>query len=158
MLETIDEIQWSDIAQPEWNSSYAVPAALRGIIAVESEIEAQKAYHRMLYAVGNNHAGTYYPVALYAIPFLAEMLGHDKTLVRQTGLNVLIDLLGSFAPDEHFKTIQASSGLEVSLEVALRESVATFRPQIAALGSSATEGSQERKLVIELISQLDGHG
>jgi hypothetical protein len=154
MLETIGGVNWSEIPQPRWNLPDEVPSALRRMVCVESKMEAQSAYHRVLFALGNDHGGTYFPVALHAVPFLMEMLKHDKEFVREAALDVLVDLLGSFRPESGFETIRNSSGVEASLDTALRDAVARFRPEIELCASSAMEASREHDLLAELISLI----
>jgi hypothetical protein len=155
MLETISVVKWSELPQPKFNSPDEIPAALRGMIRVKSETEAQSAYHRVLSALGNDHAGTYYPVAIHAVPFLVEMLGHDTDFVREAALDVLVDLLGSFEPDAGFRTIYNSTGMEVSLNTVLHNAVAGFRPQIELLTSEVTKASREHKLLVDLMSLIE---
>ena len=130
MLETISGLNWAEFPQPKWNSPGEVPEALLQMIQVENKTEAQSAYHRVLFSLGNDHAGTYYPAAIHAVPFLIEMLAHDKDFVREAALDVLIDLLGSFEPEAAFRSFSNSSGIEVPLNAALRDAVSGYRPMI----------------------------
>lgn len=59
MLDGLDTISWDDLPQPEWNGPSEVPKALRAIATIANQRDAQDAYNRFLYALGNNHAGTY---------------------------------------------------------------------------------------------------
>ncbi len=154
MLETINRVKWSELPQPKSNSPDEIPAALRAMIHVQNRMEAPNAYHRVLFALGNDHAGTYYPVALDAVPFLIEMLGHDKDFVREAALNVLVDLLGSFEAEAGFGTIRDASGVEVPLNSALRDTVAGFWPQIELRVSVAATASRERDLLLDLMALL----
>jgi len=78
MLEDLAEVPWGSLAQPDWNAANdEVPFALRALAAAASEHEARETYHQVLFALGNNHAGTYYPVALAAVPFLGQILETD---------------------------------------------------------------------------------
>ncbi len=73
MLNGLKHVRWEEFSQPSWNDAEAVPSALRAL-ADTTEIDDFTSYNRLLYAMGNNHAGTYFPVALPTIPFLAQVL------------------------------------------------------------------------------------
>ncbi|MGA3132951.1 MAG: hypothetical protein ABSD59_19275 [Terracidiphilus sp.] len=155
MLETISGVEWSELPQPKSNSPDEVPTALRQMIHVQNRTDAQSAYHRVLFALGNDHAGTYYPVALHAVPFLIEMLGHDKDFVREAALDVLVDLLGAFEAEAGFRAIHDASGIEVPLNTALHDAVAGFRPQIELRASAASKASREYDLLRDLMALIE---
>ena len=56
-----------------------------------TESEASTAATTLLSAVGNNHAGTYYPIVLEVVLFLREILESGSDWARTAVLNVLID-------------------------------------------------------------------
>jgi len=56
--------------QPEWNSPTSIEVALSAMDEAATEAESWAAYNDLLFAVGNNHAGTFYPVAVVVIPEL----------------------------------------------------------------------------------------
>src|SRR5215510_9048951 len=105
MLKELVRVPWPSLAQPDWNAGDEMPAAIHELASCASEPESFKAYNRLLYAIGNNHAGTYYPVVLAALPFLAEILHGDEQWARMTTLDILIDLIASFAPEPGFETV-----------------------------------------------------
>ncbi|MCL2778712.1 MAG: hypothetical protein FWD73_11975 [Polyangiaceae bacterium] len=76
-----DLVDWVRYAQPAWNSPGEVPSALRAL-ANPNDLDRLRAYHRLLYALGNDHAGTYFPVVLPAIAALGEIL-RDGVLVAR---------------------------------------------------------------------------
>ncbi len=89
MLEKLDLIDWAALPQPDWNAPSSVPDAIRELA---KGINAPTQSSRLLYAVGNDHAGTYYPVVLWVIPFLGELLADSPSSIRETVLDILIDL------------------------------------------------------------------
>jgi hypothetical protein len=104
MLEGLNEVPWSSLAQPTWNRPGSAEGALRRLAFAASEKEAMDAYHDFLYAVGNDHAGTYYPIVLATLPFLGEILQSGRSLGsvantrRSHGSDVLV-LAGSWIPN-----------------------------------------------------------
>src|SRR5262245_50977316 len=99
MLETVDQIELSQRQRPPAGRPGEVAAALRDLAFATSEDGAQAAYHRVLFAVGNDHRGSYFPIVLDAVPFLGEILAAGTQLARARTLDVLIDVVGSFGPD-----------------------------------------------------------
>jgi hypothetical protein len=154
MLEAVDEVAWDRLVQPSWNGPREIPHALRDLRDAATEEAATAAYHRVLYAVGNNHAGTYYPIALSVIPFLGELLLGGTSLVRETTLDVLIDLSVSFEPEAGFETIE-SAGRARPLAAAVREAIHDLGPLVAAVVSSDAASQRERDLGRELLSSLE---
>jgi len=155
MLDGLDTISWDDLPQPEWNDPGEVPNALLALAAIANQRDAHAAYNRFLYALGNNHAGTYYPVALWAIPFLGPLLATGISIVRETVLDILIDLTGSFVAESEFKKARGPSGSELRLDVGVRQVVASLRTEIQACNASEPIDSRARDLAAELMQLLD---
>ena len=64
----------------------------------------------MVYAVGNNHEGMYWPVAVAVVPFLGEILESGGPVARARTLDVLIDLVASFEPDADYEHVECVDG------------------------------------------------
>ncbi|MDI1448475.1 hypothetical protein [Polyangium sp. 6x1] len=137
MLDDVDDVPWASFPQPEWNEPDHVPSALRALASCVSEEEARRAYDDFLYAVGNNHCGTYYPVVLPTLPFLARILESDNELARRTTLDALIDLLGSFCPERgfEFEGVDPETGLRGELRRLLRMQAGKMLAMILAIAS-----------------------
>ena len=155
MLDGLDTISWDDLPQPEWNGPSEVPKALRAIATIANQRDAQDAYNRFLYALGNNHAGTYYPVALWAIPFLGPLLASGTSIVRETVLDILIDLTGSFVAESGFENVSGPSGSELPLDVGVWQTVAALRSEIEMCHASEPTDTRARDLAAELMQLLD---
>jgi hypothetical protein len=93
MLDALTTVKWHLEIQPSWNAKDEVAQAIRSL-ALATEETGSAAYSRMLYAIGNNHAGTYFPVVLALVPFLGEILRAPEysDAARSRALDVLIDL------------------------------------------------------------------
>ncbi len=155
MLETLENIPWASLAQPEWNEPDEVPRSLRKLASCASDAEANDAYNCYLYAVGNNHAGTYCPVVLATIPFLGEILQRGSELSQASVLDVLIDLVGSFDPEPAFELIVQPDGQREELAVLLRMQVLRLSPLIREIGEDPGRGAEARRLARELLEVLD---
>jgi hypothetical protein len=86
-------------AQPSWNRESTLVEVQAAVAAARSRIEAENAYNALLYAIGNNHAGTYFPVVLTLFPFFEQMLRQGLEWPRFTVIEALVDLCSSFWPE-----------------------------------------------------------
>ena len=149
MLEDLLKVNWSELCQPEWNQAGAIPNALQKLACATDEDAARKSYNALLYALGNNHAGTYYPAAVAAIPFLGEILEHGADWPREMVLDILVDYSYSFVPE-----LRDMNGLESSakqVEFTMRESIAKLRPLVEKIANSAGSPPRLRALAQELL-------
>ena len=110
MPSSVYEIDWTRYPQPDENSALTVPDALRAL-AEATPTNAHWAYHNFLYAIGNDHYGTYYPVVLPVLPFLGALLEDAREVGRARVLDVLIDLVCAFEPQPGFETVATANGL-----------------------------------------------
>lgn len=147
MLEGLDDLPWAEYAQPAGNTALTVPAALRALADAQDN-DRLGSYHRFLYALGNNHAGTYFPVVLPALPFLGEIL-HGSPVARLRALDVLIDLIGSFIPEPGHETVATADGPR-PLAALVHDAVTPFTGDLERLlGTPASE--EEGRLAEELL-------
>lgn len=154
MLEDLNSVAWESKAQPEWNGPDAVPRAIRKLVAASSDEEMNRSYHEFLYSVGNNHAGTYYPVVLDTVPFLAQMLHSNGAWTRNVVLDILVDLAGSFEPERGYETVECADGRRLSARDLLRQALLNLVPELKALARSTSEQSRTRELAREVLELL----
>lgn len=151
MLSELDAAPWDRFPQPSWNAPTEVASAIRALAAT-TDVDDFSAYNRVLYALGNNHAGTYFPIVLPAVPFLMQIVNEAGPFARLRTLDVLTDLMGSFCPEPKFEVIVVGAQriqLRGLFEQAVREHVDVLqrRKQIA-------ETEDEAKLVGDLLTSL----
>lgn len=89
--------------QPESNESGNVDAALDALRHAKDESTAAEAYDAFLWAMGNSHAGTRYPVILGVLPEIEQILMHGNPWAQRAVMESLIDLGGSFVPEEGYE-------------------------------------------------------
>ncbi len=161
MLEGLDDVPWAEYAQPAGNTGLTVPSALRALADAFAGTDASAPdrwgpCHRFLYALGNNHAGTYFPVILPALPFLGELL-RGPPVARGRALDVLIDLIGSFIPEPGHETVATADGPR-PLAALVHDAVTPFTGDLERLlGTPASE--EEGRLAREVLELLqDGEG
>src|SRR5262245_44878520 len=112
------------------------------------------AYHQVLYAFGNNHAGTYYPVALVAVPFLLEIAAHGGPWARVGALDILVDLTGSFEPEAGCEVVTDRHGVARPTHMQMLTVVSRCRAVLVRIASSAAS-SHERALARDVIDTID---
>lgn len=131
----------SAYVMPEWSSPQEVEHALAEIHACSDESSSTAAYHRVLYAVGNDHAGIYYPVAVPVVRRLSEVLRKSNIWGRRAALEALVDLSYSFEPLPEHAAMSLPDGSSVDTEAALREAVSSLRTELSLLLTTRSEGA-----------------
>ncbi|RDZ29375.1 hypothetical protein [Lysobacter silvisoli] len=92
-------VDWNAYARPPWSDAAQLRAALSTALHADGRSGVERAYGALLNAVGNNHAGTYWPVAVPLLPWLGELMAHGSIWSRRAALEVFVDLAGSFEPE-----------------------------------------------------------
>jgi hypothetical protein len=149
MLEGLSEAAFASHALPADSTPAKVEGALRLLADCSPETE-QEAYSRVLFAVGNNHGGSYRPVVLPVLPFLHQILREGSSSARETTLNVLIDLISSFDPEVGFEKLNTSSGSRLLVDL-LWEGVAVLMPLVRERAKAESASQRERRLALELV-------
>ena len=147
-MQTPDPAQFP---QPEWNDADSVDGALEALRKVHDVTSAIEAQDRFLWAVGNNHAGTFHPVVLATLPRLDQLLRGGNSWTQHAVLECLIDLAGSFVAEEGHAT-----HLGAPVQDTLQAFVQSLRPRIAELAEASDVESRSARELLELIDdQLD---
>lgn len=133
--------------QPEWNRPDSISVALARVVQAHDKETSISAYNDFLYALGNNHAGTYYPVVLAVMPSIETILLSGKPWPQHTILEALIDLVSSFTPQPGYETFRG-----VSVSHALRYRIIALK---ACLESLPTDNDIVTKSVQELQACLE---
>ena len=153
VVNAIDDIAWRSRIAPAWNHAGSVPDALQKVGSADSSDAAERAYHEFLYAIGNNHAGMYYPVVLDTVPFLASFLEANESS-RETVLDIVIDLLGSFEPEVGYDVVDTGDGTTADLRILLHRSMASLHPKLEALSSDASSPTRTREMARDALALL----
>jgi hypothetical protein len=131
-------------AQPEWNDSDSIALALQRLRDAHDEASALEAHDQFLWAVGDNHAGTYFPVVLATLAQVEQLLVDGSFWAQRAAMESLIDLCGSFVPQD-----ESDAGLAV--RDALRSAVHAMRPRLLPLATGDDARSASAAELIELI-------
>ena len=153
-LSDLDHIPWERFPQPEWNRPDTVPEALQLLASVDDQILARRVYDTVLYALGNNHAGTVYPVALPALPFIRSIAASGRIWARHTAFDILIELC-RFEPEPGYETIIQADQSQVRLADALRHEIAQVRVIAEHARDDAATPSTLQPIAEEFLEVLD---
>lgn len=132
--------------RPESNESASVEAALDALRSAEDESTANEACDAFLWAVGNNHAGTFYPVVLGVLPAIEQILVSGKEWAQRAVMGSLIDLGGSFVPEDG-----CENHLGASVQEALNAFIHSMRHHIAPLANGNHALAKSAVDLLELI-------
>lgn len=137
--DVIDSVDWGSFKGPPDYRPLTVGDALGAIVAVVGEQDSQEAYDRMLFAIGNHHAGTLYPAAVGAVPALVAMARSQSVWTRFTALEILTDAV-HFEGEPGFE--MDSSGKNV--KKALRDAICRASEDIFAVLMDRGEFDENR--------------
>jgi hypothetical protein len=154
VLESLSHIDWAAFAQPAGNRTDTVPRALLKLNAVTSEEEGTEAYHEFLFAVGNDHAGTYYPVVVPTIQFLGEIVAESDDCRAGAALEALTDLAVSFQPESGHEHVRSATGAQVSVRDVLAQEIRHLSATLAAVAGESARSSTTRSLASDLLNAL----
>ena len=100
LLGAVDRVRWDAHVEPDEYRPSDPPRAFRSLVSAQAEGDSRSAYNQMLFAIGNNHRGSYYPAARDAVPLLVQAAVTLSGWPRHTAVEVLTDLVISFGPDD----------------------------------------------------------
>lgn len=141
---------------PERSSAGGIRDALERIRTCSDKESATRAYHAILYAAGNSHAGIYHPVAVPVARQLGDMLADDNIWARRVALDLLIDLSHTFVPDPQHYTMLLPDGTTADTETVLHEVVRSLRSEVSRVVSNPRSEKDEVAMAAELLRWIDG--
>jgi hypothetical protein len=133
--------------QPDSNEADSVEKALLALREASDEQAAVDACDAFLWAMGNNHAGTFFPVVLGVLPALEQILASGQAWAQRAVIESLIDLGGTFAPEQGYETY-----LGVSVQEALTTFIHSLRHHLVGL---ATGHDARARSAIDLLELID---
>ncbi len=154
MLETLDTIQWALLSQPEWNKADAIPNSLLKLAACNYESGWHDAYMDFLSAVGNNHAGTYYPAVLHTFTFLSEILTDGSNSSQVGVLNALMELGTCFSPEPGYEYIEDSNSYRTKVSALLAQEIEKLLPLIHAIIAHPQKDAETKTFASQLLELL----
>ena len=127
--------------QPEWNSPTSIQAALSSMDEANTEAESWADYSKLLFAVGNDHAGTFYPVAVSVIPELCGKLSSASQWTVHSAVNALVELCCSFEPEPGHARFEGAN-VATLIRAAVLEHAALIE-HVARAGNSASQHARD---------------
>jgi hypothetical protein len=147
-MTTLDLAQFP---QPESNESDSVEKALLALRETRNEQAAVDASDAFLWAMGNNHAGTFYPVVLGVLRDLEQILMSGQPWAQRAVMESLIDLGGTFAPEDGYETY-----LGVSVQETLTAFIQSLRHHVEPLATGSDARARSAVDLLELIDDQAG--
>lgn len=112
-IDKVNQINWSQFKGSEYYTPTNIVTSLTNLINLRNEGEKWNVYNDVLFAVGNNHAGTYYPVIIDILPLTIRLLKSSQyELVRNCILEIFSEWYYSFRPELGTFTIKTEKELE----------------------------------------------
>lgn len=145
-----EETDWRHFPGPSDYHPEEVEPALRSIGSVTDEKSMWAAYNRVLFAVGNNHAGALYAAALPAVARVAKHLTSEGPWVRRAAGEILTELLAfEFHPDFAPELPNGAERAKLALLRPFKEDLLRARERV---------GNDERAGTVfgDLLADLDG--
>jgi hypothetical protein len=134
------------IPQPDSNEPDTVEKALLALRAANDEQTAVDACDAFLWAMGNNHAGTFYPVVLSVLPAVEQILAGGQPWAQRAVMESLIDLGGTFIPEPGYETY-----LGASVQDALKAFIQSLRHHLVGLATGTDARARSAVDLLELI-------
>ncbi len=154
--DLLTKVAWASLPQPGSNAPDEAPKALLAVANAADKQSAERAYHKLLYAAGNNHDGSYYPIVLFMLPVLERIIRDQANWPAFAALNALIDLYCSFSPHSGYEAFVDSSGAVKEVEPALRSAVLRLRPLLEEIVADTETGVERRAAAQELLETISG--
>lgn len=92
----IEEVDWSQYRGPEYYEPEAVAPVLLSLMNLEYSSEASGVGDRILFAIGNDHADTYYPAILSALDIIIAIKQEAECSVRALCAGEILDYMSCF--------------------------------------------------------------
>lgn len=150
VLDRVKGVHWRLYDQPEWNDPLSVPKAIEKLLNSEED-----AYICLINAVGNNHAGTYYPIVLELLPFLEEIIKANEPSPQRIAICFLDDLFASFHPQSGYEKLRDGTAQHQDLEVTFRSRVRQLMPILMPISSSTGPNAALASEFLSLIREAE---
>ncbi len=156
--EVLNEIVregWASFRGPQYYRPDKVADALTSLILLKHTSQENSVYNNVLSAVGNNHGGTYYPVAELALKYiLITATTGNSEIARNCALDILFDLYATFVPEIG----SYHSITEKDLERRVKQIIASSKGDFNDIISNSSESGRNKSLIKELLDCFEEDG
>jgi hypothetical protein len=97
--DEILSINWSVYNGPEYYDPYNVADTLISLLELKDIKQAEEIGRRVISAIGNDHAGTYYPAVLSALDIIISIEKEPNNKTRKICANSILNNLYYFEPE-----------------------------------------------------------
>ena len=156
-LDDLGDIDWRSFVGPtEGPMQYVpekVPRSLQALAEAGSEPQMWSACTKVLYAIGNDHAGTLWPEAAAIVPFLLTISqSANSAWARRGAVECLTDMICSFDPALGYEDVAKEDGTRVRL---IDELLAEMRKGEVLFREMLTDATTSPALRTTLADLLD---
>ena len=120
IINRIQSTDWNQFSGPEYYKPDEVAPALLSLLELDKSSHANEVGDNILYALGNNHAGTYYPVIFAALDLIISIEKDAPDSVIRICAKAILNDLSCFEPDPDLGDYEDHSLTEI-LEFAQRK-------------------------------------
>ncbi|MGR6872726.1 hypothetical protein ACU6U9_10550 [Pseudomonas sp. HK3] len=99
LKKEINSVDWSSFDGPSSYDAKVMPYVLNALMELDSAERAEDVGHQLIYAIGNDHAGTYYPVVLKAFDYIIAIGNDTKNKACKTCALAILNDMYYFEPD-----------------------------------------------------------
>ncbi|MBP6825557.1 MAG: hypothetical protein KA165_03260 [Saprospiraceae bacterium] len=150
-IEKIKNIDWEEYNGPEYFSPSEVIESLCHLVLLTEDHQKPDVYNSVLFAIGNNHAGTYYPVIREALHFILEVaVEGDSEVARNCALDILTDLYMSFVPDTDESTKFTAAELKGFVEKEMKG----YEPVFLEILSAGKDSERNLNLILDILDAI----
>ena len=150
--EKIILVNWDSYEGPEYYEPERAKNSLLSLVSLDNEIENTKTYNNVLFGIGNNHAGTYYPAAREAVKIICEIATKSECEIsKNCALEILVDLYCSFEPElGSYSSISSEQ-----LESLIFQEIESLENIFVKMLSLSNESDRNKSLAKELLESID---
>ena len=123
-------IDWAAFPGPTYYRPDEVPQVFEALASAANYEEADAAYTKLTYTVGNGHAGTFYPAAVAAVPKVIELALHGAPWTRWAAAEVLVDWVWTYEADAEFAVVSLPDGRTVDVTQTVRAQISSATPAL----------------------------
>ncbi|MCG7499206.1 hypothetical protein MHO82_20275 [Vibrio sp. Of7-15] len=152
IVEEIKSIDWEKYKDIEYYKPNDVAPALIALVSLDDESINEDVYNQVLFAIGNNHGGTYYSAIKEALRFiLITAIEGSYEVSKNCALEILTDIYCAFVPELTQETFHLYGQLKSDVQKDIEE----FYPKFFELANLVGESQRNRKLASDLVGFID---
>jgi len=152
LVEQIKSVDWDKFKGVEYYKPSDVGPALIALVNLVDENCNEDIYNQVLFAIGNNHGGTYYSAIQDALRFiLITAIDGNSEVSRNCSLEMLTDIYCAFGPELTKETFHLYDKFQSNVKREIEECYS----QLLELANSVNESQRNRKLASDLVEFID---